>query len=184
MQLLLQLIEVRPDVFFQAPFPLAFRATMAALTLLQTDLVLAALDLFRMILSHDSLDPPTPVPPKFPGYAVAIKAVVQKEGPEFVGLLLSGLVGDFPEDAASSVVTIFRSVGLLFPAQLLTWLPGVMQQLPASGTPTQAKQQFLDDTTNAINIGQLDKVKYCLLGLHRAARKTRDRRRVAALDDE
>lgn len=146
-QLLLQLVEVRPDVFFQAPFPLAFRATMAALTMLQSDLVVAALDLFRVLVSHDCLDPPTPVPPKFPGYAAAIKAVVEKEGPEFVGLLLSGLVGDFPEDAASHVVSIFRAVALLFPAQLLTWLPSVMQQLPTNSVPAQARQQFLDDTT-------------------------------------
>lgn len=35
---------------------------------------------------------------------------------------------------------------------------------------------------SAINTGQYDKVKYGILGLHRASRKARDRRRVGPLE--
>ncbi|KAH7928534.1 ARM repeat-containing protein [Leucogyrophana mollusca] len=183
-QLLLQLAEMAPDIFFQSPaFPLAFRATMAALTLIHSDLVFASLDLFRMILTHDCLSSTASPPPKFPVYAAAIKAVIDKEGFEFVGYLLNGVVADFPEDATSAVVTIFRSISLLWSSQLLSWLPLILQNLPSASAPNQAKQQFLVDVTNAISLGQFDKVKYSILGLHRASRKARDRRRVAPLNE-
>ncbi|KAH7910876.1 armadillo-type protein [Hygrophoropsis aurantiaca] len=184
-QLLLQLVDVAPDVFFQSPaFPLAFRATMAALTLIHSDLVFASLDLFRSIFTHDSLSPSAPASPKFPIYAAAITGVVEKEGYEFVGYLLNGIVADFPEDATSTVVTIFRSISLLWSSQLVSWLPPILQNLPSASAPTQAKQQFLVEVTNAINLGQFDKVKYSILNLHRASRKARDRRRVGPLGSD
>ncbi|KAJ8591523.1 ARM repeat-containing protein [Rhizopogon salebrosus TDB-379] len=182
-QLLLQLIRMTPDVFFQSSaFPLAFRATMAALTLIHSDLVFASLDLFRDILTHECLVPSSSPPPKFPIYVSAIMAVMDKEGFEFVGYILTGLVGDFPEDSAAVVVTIFRSIALLWSTQLIAWLPPILQQLPPTSAPNQAREQFLLDVTNALNTAQYDKVKYCVLGLHRASRKARDRRRVAPLN--
>lgn len=147
-QLLLQLLEMAPDIFFQSTaFPLAFRASMAALTLIHSDLLFAALDLFRDILTHDSLLPTSSQPAKFTAYATAIKAVVEKEGFEFVGYLLSGLVGDFPEDSTSTVVSIFRSLAVLFSSQLLTWLPPLLQQLPTSAAPNEAKERLMIDVT-------------------------------------
>ncbi|KAG1757672.1 armadillo-type protein [Suillus lakei] len=182
-QLLLQLIRMAPDVFFQSSaFPLAFRATMAALTLIHSDLVFASLDLFRDILTHESLTPSSSPPPKFPIYCSSIKAVMEKEGFEFVGYMLSGLVGDFPEDSTAVVVTIFRAVALLWSTQLVTWLPPILQQLPPSSAPNQVKQQFLLDVTHSLNSAQYDKVKYSILALHRASRKARDRRRVTPLN--
>ncbi|KAG1862183.1 armadillo-type protein [Suillus subluteus] len=182
-QLLLQLIRMAPDVFFQSSaFPLAFRATMAALTLIHSDLVFASLDLFRDILTHESLTPSSSPPPKFPIYSSAIKSVMEKEGFEFVGCILSGLVGDFPEDSTAVVVTIFRAVALLWSTQLVTWLPPILQQLPPTSAPNQVKQQFLLDVTNSLNTAQYDKVKYSILALHRASRKARDRRRVTPLN--
>ena len=35
---------------------------------------------------------------------------------------------------------------------------------------------------SAINTGQYDKVKYSILGFHRASRKARDRRRIGPLE--
>ncbi|KAF8560277.1 ARM repeat-containing protein [Imleria badia] len=182
-QLLLQLLEMVPDVFFlSSAFPLAFRASMAALTLIHSDLVFAALDLFRNILTHDSLFPSSSHPAKFAVYATTIKNVMEKEGFEFVGYLLSGLVGDFPEDSTSTIVSIFRSLAVLFSSQLLTWLPPVLQHLPTSAASNEVKEQFMIDVTNSVNTGQYDKVKYSILSLHRSARKARDRRRVGPLE--
>jgi len=120
---------------------------MAALTLIHSDLVFAALDLFRNILTHDSLLPSSTHPTEFAVYAATIKTVVEKEGFEFVGYLLSGLVGDFPEDSTSAVVSIFRSIAVLFSSQLLTWVPPVLQQLPTSVAPVETKEQFMMDVT-------------------------------------
>lgn len=123
---------------------------MAALTLIHSDLVFASLDLFRDILTHESLTPSSSPPPKFPIYSAAIKAVMDKEGFEFVGYMLSGLVGDFPEDSTAVVVTIFRAVALLWSTQLVGWLPPILQQLPPSSAPNQVKQQFLLDVTKCV----------------------------------
>lgn len=120
---------------------------MAALTLIHSDLVFAALDLFRNILTHDSLSPSSTHPANFAVYATAIKTVVEKEGFEFVGYILSGLVGDFPDDSTSTVVSIFRIVTVYFSSQLLTWLPPVLQQLPTSAVPNEAKEKFMIDVT-------------------------------------
>lgn len=146
--MLTQLVEYAPDVFFASPaFPVAFRAAMAGLSLVQADIVFAALDVIRSILNHDCLEPAPVPPPKFPIYASAIREVVQKEGLELTGFLLSGLTGDFPEDSISSVITIFRCLASLWSSQLLSWLPVVLQQLPSATVPDQAKGKFLSDIT-------------------------------------
>lgn len=200
LQMLLQLVQYGPDIFFQSPaFPTAFRAVMAALTLVHTDIIFAALDLFRVILTHDCLLPGAAVPPpKFPLYAASIQAVFEKEGFEFVGYLLAGLIGDFPEDSTSAVVSIFRAISSIWSSQLLSWLPAILQQLPNAAAPNDAKTQFLTDITrfgssylellymphvftpnSAVHAHEYDKVKYAILALNRASRKARERRRVA-----
>ena len=195
------LVDHAPDVLFPSPaFAIAFRAAMAGLTLIQTDIVFTALDFVRDVLTHDCLNPQPNPPPKFPVYAAAIRPVVEAEGLELVGCLLTGLTGDFPEESASSVVTIIRIISMLWSAQLVSWLPLVLQQLPSATTPDQAKTTFLNDATQwvtvvvfgagssliyrdrAISRKEFDKVKYALLALHRASRKARDRRRMALLD--
>ncbi|THH18937.1 hypothetical protein EW146_g2139 [Bondarzewia mesenterica] len=185
LRMLLQMVDYSPDLFFQSSaFPIAFRVALAALTLIQSDIIFASLDLIRIILTHDCLSPTatTPLPPKFPIYAAAIRQVVEKEGFELIGLLLTGLVGDFPEETSSSIITIFRVLSGLWPTQVLSWVPPVLQRLPVSSAPDEAKARFLTDLKAAIDAGQYDKVKYAILGLDRTSRKARDRRRLAALD--
>lgn len=152
LQMLLQMVDLGPDIFFQSSaFPIAFRASMAALTLVHSDIIFASLDLFRLILTHDCLNPASStLPPKFPIYASAIRAVIEKEGFEFVGCLLTGLVGDFPEDSTSMVVSIFRVLSAVWTTQLLSWLPPILQQLPVTAVPNQSKTDFLDEVTRFI----------------------------------
>ena len=146
--MLLQLVDFAPDVYFQSSaFPLAFRASMAALTLVHSDIIFASLDLFRITLTHDSLLPYPSPPPKFPIYAAAIQAAVDKEGFEFVGCLLAGLVGEFPEDSTSAVVSIFRAISALWSPQMLSWLPPAVQQLPTTTASKQAQSLFLSEVT-------------------------------------
>ncbi|KAI0361316.1 ARM repeat-containing protein [Trametes cingulata] len=184
LQMLLQMIEFTPDVFFPSPaFAVAFRVAMAALTLVHSDIVFAALDLLRTIFSHDCLVPTSePPPPKFPIYAAAIRPVVEREGQELISLLLSGLVGDFPEEAIGMVVTIFRVLGGLWPTQLRAWLPPAVQQLPSTAAPDQVKSLFLTDINSSIQSGDVDKIKYAIRNLHRASRKARERRRAGPLE--
>lgn len=150
--MLLRLIEFAPDIYFQSPaFPLAFRAAMAALTVVHSDIIFASLDLIRSTLTHDSIvSNSSTQPPRFPAFASAIRGVFEKEGFELVGFLLSGLVGDFPEDSTSAVVSIFRVISSAWTSQLLSWLPLVLQQMPTT-VPNQAKAQFLSDVTRLVN---------------------------------
>jgi transportin-3 len=152
--MLTSMVPAAPDIFFQSSsFPLAFRTAMAALTLVHTDIILASLDLFLLILTHDCLNPApsAPPPPKFPIYTTAIQSVVQKDGFQFLTCLLNGLVGDFPEDSTSIVVSIFRAIAWIWGPQLLAWLPTVLQQLPASAAPPEARAQFLSDVSRFVD---------------------------------
>ncbi|KAJ7932491.1 armadillo-type protein [Mycena leptocephala] len=185
LRMLTSMVPSAPDIFFQSSaFPLAFRTAMEALTLVHSDIIFASLDLFLLILTHDCLNPnpSVPPPPKFPIYTSAIQGVVQKDGFQFLCYLLNGLVGDFPEDSMSIVVSIFRAISLIWGSQLLVWLPAVLQQLPISAAPQQAQAQFFSDVSRAVNDKQYDKVKYAILALNRASRKARERRRAGALD--
>jgi transportin-3 len=147
--MLLQLIELCPDIFFESPaFVTAFRSAMAGLTVIHTEVVFASLTLFRNILTHDSLSAhPATAPPKWPVYASAIHTAFSNEGYDLIGYLLSGLVGDFPEDATSSVVSIFRAMSVVWGQELLSSLPVILQQLPTATVPNQAKADFTQDIT-------------------------------------
>lgn len=203
LQLLLQMTDHAPDILFESSaFPVAFKIALATLSLIHSDVIFAALNFLRIVLTHDCLIPHAlSTPPKFPIYANAIRQVIEKEGFELVGLLLSGLVGDFPEETSSSTISIFRVLATLWSAELLAWCPVVLQRLPATSVPDQAKTQFMKDLSeyvvfvlcfrfsfthshiySAITAGEYEKVKYAILGVHRASRKTRDRRRVSALN--
>ncbi|KAK7059050.1 Nuclear import receptor [Paramarasmius palmivorus] len=181
-QMLIQILTQAPDIFFQSSvLLLAFRACTAALTLVQSDTIFAALDLFRMIFTHDCLDPnpPKAPPPNFIHYANAIHSVVDAVGSDFIGFLLNGLVGDFPPESDSMVVSIFRSMSSTWPAQMLLWMPSIVQQLPMAVAPNPVKEQFLSQLSSAINEKRFDQVKYAVISLHRAARKV-----TARLPDE
>jgi transportin-3 len=195
-QMLLRFAEQAPDVFFQnAAFENAFKASMVALTLVHTDIVFAALELFRLIFTHDCLDTSVPPAPELHLYASAIHSVVDKEGYTFVGYVLTGLVGDFPEESKPLVASIVRSLAMAWPTQIQVWLRPVLQQLPVSKVPNEEKSAFLTDITrlvtrsavrspcspgaySAVNDRRYDKVKQAVNGLNRAAKRARDRRQV------
>jgi transportin-3 len=148
-QMLLRFAEQAPDVFFQtAAFENAFKASMVALTLVHSEIVFAALELFRLIFTHDCLDPSVPpAHPEFRAYASAIHSVVDKEGYAFVGYILTGLVDDFPEESKPLVASIVRSLAMAWPTQIQVWLPPVLQQLPVSKVLNEEKSIFLTDIT-------------------------------------
>ena len=146
--MLLQFLSLTPDIFFvSSVFPLAFRAAMTGLTVVHSDIIFAALDLFRGILTHDCLEPQAIPPPKFPIYATAIHDAVSANGLTLVACILNGLVGDFPEEATATIVSIFRVLVYIWPTQLSAWLPQVLEQLPLQSVPTQPRSQFLSEVT-------------------------------------
>ncbi|KAJ3987685.1 armadillo-type protein [Lentinula detonsa] len=182
-RLSMQILHQTPDIYFDpSTFPLAFQATCAALTVVQSDVVCSALDVFQEIFHHQCLDPSTPNPPNFITYAHTIHNVLESQGAVFIGLLLMGLVGDFPPETDSLVISIFRIVATIWPTQMLAWLPDVLQRMPSTSVPVQVKHKFLADVTAAITGSKFDQVRYSVINFHRESRRARDRRRTAALD--
>ena len=147
--MLLQFVTLMPETLFTSTaFPMAFRCAMAGLTVVHSDIIFASLDFFRSILTHDCMEPVTAATPsKFATWSSSVRDTMSKEGFQFVGCILNGLVGEFPEDAAATVVSIFRALVHMWPNQLLTWLPPVLEQLPVTSVPNEAKTQFLQEVT-------------------------------------
>lgn len=178
-QMLLQLVDITPDIFFhQSIFPSVFRASLAGLTVVHSDIVFATLDLFRAIVTHDCLRPDVQEL-EYTQWAKVIRGVVREQGFDLTGYLLSGMIGEFPEDAIANVVSILRVMTTMFPEEMLQWLPNVLQQLPAVSAPNQAKNQILQDLTAAVGERNYERVKHSILTFNRASRKARDRRRMA-----
>ncbi|KAF9455127.1 ARM repeat-containing protein [Macrolepiota fuliginosa MF-IS2] len=177
-QMLLPLVDITPNIFFdQNIFPSVFRASLAGLTVVHSDIVFATLDLFRAIIMHECLRPDASGT-EHTQWATVIRGVVREQGYDLTGYLLSGMIGEFPEDAIANVVSIFRVMTTMFSQEMLQWLPGVLQQLPSASAPNQAKSQFLVDLTAAVNERNYDRVKYSILTFNRMSRKARERRRV------
>lgn len=149
LQMLLQYISLAPDVLFtSSSFDLAFRCAMTGLTVVHTDIIFASLDFFRGIFMHDCMEPQTSAtPPNFVIYASTIRSAMNKEGLQLVAYLVNGLVGDFPADAAAVVVSIFRTLVQVWSDQVPIWLAPVLEQLPATSVPNDAKAKFLQEVT-------------------------------------
>jgi len=149
-QMLNQLLTMRPDIFFlSSAFQFAFHATLAGLTVVQTDIIYVALDFFRDTLTHDALEPgqEDSQPENYQLFANAIREALRKDGAPLLLYCLSGLTGDFPEEAVGTIISIFRILVWIFPQELLIWLPSVLEQLPVPRVPVTAKTQLLNDVT-------------------------------------
>ncbi|KAF8508506.1 ARM repeat-containing protein [Gautieria morchelliformis] len=178
-RLLLQMVDFTPDILFPSPaFPASFGSAVAGLTLVQVDICYLALEFLRIVLTHDALsrNAGVTVPPKFPIYAQAIRDVFAEQGFQLLVCLLVGFVGDFDEETTSQVVTIFRTICAVWPSEISSWLPSVMEQLPSS-IPLSVKEKFLADFNVAMAARDLDNVRNAALVLHRASRRIKARRR-------
>lgn len=189
-----------PSALFLSPqFPQVFRAALAALTLLKTETVATALDLVLGIAGHDSLmlpvtpsQPGTPLPtaagtPNPDGspsmedlaaYAAAIRHVVGQQGFQLASVLLNGLVTQFSPEVMPVVVTTLKVLSGGFAGEMMSWLPGIVEQLPTSYVPDKDKMAFVERYLQAINGKSLDQVKHALNGLYSASRKARERNRI------
>ena len=147
--MILELFQRRPDVLLESnAFPSAIRIVVASLILIHSEVIFASLDIIRGIISHDALDPSTRnPPPKFPIYALAIRQVLEIEGPALLLNLLNGLVHDFPEESVSIVVTIFRMVATLMPQNFLAWFTEAVRGVPMAASFAPAKEQLLQEVT-------------------------------------
>ncbi|KIJ45201.1 hypothetical protein M422DRAFT_779110 [Sphaerobolus stellatus SS14] len=177
-QTALQLFDFAPDVLFQPScFNITFTAAIAGLDSPSDGAVLDSLDFIRSVISHDSLlsQGDRVLPPKFPAYAQTIRESLARHALQMLGMIISGLVGAFPEDGVSNVSTIFRVMAGLMPAEVSSWLPAILAQVP-SPLPADVKQKFITDVNKGINTKDMDAVKNAVLYLHRMSARIKARR--------
>lgn len=147
--LLNDVISDAPSVLFLSPtFPGAVQSTLSTLTLLTPQTVLAALDVIRAIIGHDSLqyDPSDPsmagYVAVYPMYAQSIRTVVDAVSLQLVGILLDSLVAAL-EDTTSNVLTVFRMLSVQFPNQLAAGIPSAVEALSSKVVSSEEKNEFL-----------------------------------------
>lgn len=143
--LAIQTLDFAPDHILLSPsFDGAVKAVLTCLTLVVPDAIFPALDLIRSLVGHDSLDPASTQPsPSTAVFAPAIRKVISDNGFQMTGLILSGMVTHFPEDAIHLIISIVRMVAAVWPTELAAWLPPVVEQLPTTAIPRDAKTAFL-----------------------------------------
>lgn len=152
-----------PSLVFLSPmFPGAIRTALAALTLLQPQVIDSALQFIREVVGHDALSipptssqPGTPLPPpadptsgpspqELAAYSAAIRHVVGEQGFQLCGLLLTGLVTHFSSESMPVVLTTFRVLAAGFPAESASWVPAAAESLPVSNVPAQDRVAFVE----------------------------------------
>jgi len=176
LQLSQAMLDYSPQSFYaSAGFETTILTCLVAMTMIHSDIVFASLDLIRTILSSDVFnDPRGSASPN----SMRVREILTTLGFQLVGTLLTGLTGNFPEEAISVVTLIFQQTAILWPSEMLNWLPTVLISIPPSSCPQEAKSEFLLACQNALSAGQTEKVKQAITNLFRAFRKTRARREV------
>lgn len=112
-------------------------------------------------------------------YAAALRVAFisdpQPVGPSLVHSLLQGLVGHFDPEEQPITVSILRMVAATFGSASVDWVRQALDLLSTTRVGPSDKQAFLHEYTAGVATNQLDHVRTALLGLYRAARRTRDR---------
>jgi transportin-3 len=202
--LLTDVISDAPSTLFLSPtFPGAVQSTISTLTLLTAQTVLAALDVIRAIIGHDSLqydpsDPSmAPYAAVYPAYAQSIRSVMETVSFQLVGILLDGLVAAL-EDTTSNILTVFRMLSVQFPQLLAAAIPSAVEALSSKVVGGAEKVEFLnmfnlyvqslsrrreDDTDDAVSraLGAQNpnRVKEAFTWLLRTSNKSRERARLS-----
>lgn len=189
-----------PSMLLLSPqFAQVFRATLAALTLLKTEIVGTALDLMLGMVGHDSLMMPvtasqpgtplaapgalnadgTPSMDDMGSYAAAIRHVIGQQGFQLASVLLNGLATQFSPEVMPVAITTLKVLSSGFAGEMVAWVPGIVEQLPTNYVPDKDKIAFTNRYLAAINGGKrMDEIKQALNGLYSASRQARERTRV------
>ncbi|KZW02101.1 ARM repeat-containing protein [Exidia glandulosa HHB12029] len=175
---LLQLSDHAPDVLFTLPgLSAGFHAAVEVLTSTRNDDAIGnALFVLRAILVHDSLRASPTAPPKWAGYATAIRSVFAEQHPQLIKNLLTGVVDDFPHETLHTVSVILSAMAAIWPNELAACLASSLEAMPTKAVAPAAKAMFLNQVTVALRAGDQNAVKNALMTLVRESRKTKDRR--------
>lgn len=115
--------------------PLAVSHTLAALTCPAPETNLVCLDVLALLSKHlqdSSLQP-------------HIQPLFQQYGKAIVGLLINGMVTDFPEDGLDQVQEVLAAAVICAPAQeVAEWISLAVDGIPGHVVPAGEKPRFLE----------------------------------------
>ncbi|WVQ73550.1 hypothetical protein IAR50_003128 [Cryptococcus sp. DSM 104548] len=154
--------------------PLAFSHTLQALTCPSTIITLVSLDVLTQLTNLLS-------PASSPDSAITtpvLEPLFAQYGQVLTGLVVKGLVGEFPEDAVEQVENILVGLGTGLPGGVVVgWIGEGVGEIGGHLVPAPDKQAFVAQISEAIEERSAQKIKYSVQALVRAARRTRERGR-------
>jgi len=175
-------------------FHQSFPIVLTCLEFFDPEPVYTSLDYIRQILGHSSLEMQsgtTTGPDGKPGssgkrssadyalFAQSISQLVTQNGYLLCEVLLRRTLTDFPEDALSTVIILFRLLSDFFPVQLASWVPTIMDHLPPKVVTLPDKEKFLLALKQALQETRSELVKQAILDLVKSCRRERARERFA-----
>jgi transportin-3 len=127
------MVDFVPEEYFASTgVSTSFMTGVVALTLPHTDIVFASLDFLRIILTQGT--------PSGKGATHPMQQIFTTSGQELLKSLLTGMSGDFPEEAISAVILLFRCIADSWPTEMIEWLPGSIESMPL---PLEEKTKFV-----------------------------------------
>jgi transportin-3 len=142
-----------PGILFDSPgLDTAVACCLVALKLIHTDIIFSSLNFLTAIL-----EPAKPLQfqngtaTRFPNF-IRVNEVFVANGFQLMGSLLDGLLGNFPEESLSTVISLFRHVADQWPAEFAGWLPPLMQGLPGNLCTEQMKTKFVEDCARYFSV--------------------------------
>jgi len=194
-RLLSSLMDTQDSILLSSScFHQSFPIVLTCLEFFDPEPVYTSLDYIRQILGHSSLEMQsgtTTGPDGKPGssgkrssadcalFAQSISQLVTQNGYLLCEVLLRRTLTDFPEDALSTVIILFRLLSDFFPLQLASWVPTIMDHLPPKVVTLPDKEKFLLALKQALQETRSELVKQAILDLVKSCRRERARERFA-----
>lgn len=149
-----------------------FSAALSALTLQQTDPLIATLHYYRDLFSFAFETPmvsgftspqgqPYITPPEV---RETVKDLILSRGEPLAQRVLTGMMFTFPSDCFPDASGILMTMFKLFPLQTGTWLQSTLQMLPAGSVKPAEAERLLKNISDKVQSEETHKIRVLLQG--------------------
>jgi transportin-3 len=146
---------------------------LSALSLQQTDPLIATLHYYRDLLSFGSENPSIselsdPEGERYVNPAevqVAVKQLLASQGHLLVQRVLTGMMFSFPGDCFPDASGVLMSLFELIPQEAGAWLQSTIQMLPAGSMKPGEAERLMKSISDKVQSGETRKIRVVLQGL-------------------
>lgn len=149
-----------------------FTAALSALTLQQTEPLIATLHYYRdlfgfafdksMVSGFTSPEGQPYITP--PEVRETVKTLILAQGEPLAQRILTGMMFTFPGDCFPDASGILMTMFKLFPMQTGTWLQSTLQMLPAGSVKPGEAERLLKNISDQVQSGETHKIRVLLQG--------------------